>query len=119
MKKSILLMTVLLITAMVVSGQVVDSTPVDSTVVHQGMTFNDMFQFLLGLVKANWAMVALVILIPIETWLGQTGKIKEGSMVAWLVNTVMKFLFKKVDVVKSKEINTRMYREKQIINKGK
>lgn len=95
MKKSILLSLLMLFVAFVAFGQqVTDST---STVTY---TFGDSFmQFL---TKNMWTLLFTAFFI-ISEWLGQTGKVKEGSIWAWIINIIGKFLKSKTAVIKSKK----------------
>lgn len=112
-KRIIFTITMLLAITAVILGQQPDTTATGG--IQQGMTFEQVFQLILTWAKANWATIALFIIVPIETWLGQTGKVKEGSIIAWLLNKVIEMLFKKTEAIKGKEHNAIVLRNKQLL----
>lgn len=57
---------------------------------------------ILDILKANWAVLAVIFYSVLEFWLGQTGKIKEGSFLALIINFIGKFIRKQLPVVKGK-----------------
>ena len=97
MKKTIILMILLCVTV-VTFGQVVqqDSTG-SATVIY---TFGDSLnQFL----SKNWATIVFTLLFLLSEWLGQTGKVKEGSVWAWIINLVLKLVKSKATGVQTKK----------------
>jgi hypothetical protein len=93
MKKAITVI-ILLLVAIVTFGQVTDSTTVVTYT--QGNTLMEFWQ------KNMWSLIALVFFLVSE-WLGSTGKVKEGSVWAWLINFIGKILKNKSDLVKTKK----------------
>ena len=92
MKKSIFVVLLLLV-AIVTFGQTTDST---ATVVY---TFGDsLAQFF---TKNMWTLIFVAFTL-ISEWLGQTGKVKEGSIWAWVINQIGKILKNKT-VVQTKK----------------
>lgn len=57
---------------------------------------------ILDILKANWAVLAVIFYSVLEFWLGQTGKIKSGSFWALVINFIGKFIRKQLPVVKGK-----------------
>lgn len=57
---------------------------------------------ILDILKANWAIMAVTVYSILEFWLGQTGKVKEGSFLAMIINFIGKFIKKQLPVVKGK-----------------
>jgi hypothetical protein len=77
-----------------IAAQVTDST---ATVTY---TFGDSFiQFL---TKNGWILASTAFVL-IDGWLAQTGKVKEGSILAWILNLIGKAIRKKTDVLKTKK----------------
>jgi len=67
----------------------------------------------LEFLKANmWKFIFLVFAV-LETWLGQTGKVKAGSLLAVFLNWIGKFLGKQADILKSKEDNVKILQAKR------
>lgn len=54
------------------------------------------------ILKANWAVLALILYSCLELWFGQTGAIKEGSFLAWVFNLLGKLIKKQLPTVKAK-----------------
>lgn len=67
----------------------------------------------LEFLKLNMWKFILLGFLCLETWLGQTGVIKEGSFIALVVNMIGKAFFKKADIVKSKVQNREVYQAKR------
>jgi hypothetical protein len=97
MKKTIILMILFFVTV-VTFGQVVEQDSTGSaTVVY---TFGDsLMQFL----SKNWATIAFTLLFVLSEWLGQTGKVKEGSVWAWIINLVLKLFKSKATGIQTKK----------------
>ena len=93
MKRMMFLISLLLVTV-ITFGQVADSTQV---VITTGGTFAGFFQ------KNMWALIFIVFTLLSE-WLGTTGKIKEGSIFAWVINQVGKILKSKTPIIKSNKV---------------
>jgi hypothetical protein len=94
MKKLIGLTIFLLLIAGMVTAQVTDST---ATVTY---TFGD--SFLQFLTKNGW-IIASTAFFLIDGWLAQTGKVKEGSILAWILNLLGKIIRKKTEVLKTRK----------------
>jgi hypothetical protein len=94
MKKLIGLTIFLLLIAGIVTAQVTDSTATAT------YTFGD--SFLQFLTKNGWILASTAFFL-IDGWLAQTGKVKEGSILAWVLNLVGKIIRKKTEVLKTKK----------------
>jgi hypothetical protein len=94
MKRVVLFSIFILLAVFAIAQQVTDST---ASVTY---TFGDSaLQFL---TKNMWTLIFVAFTI-ISEWLGQTNKVKEGSIWAWVINQIGKILKSKTDVVKSKK----------------
>lgn len=65
---------------------------------------------ILDILKANWAIIAVIVYSILEFWLGQTGKVKEGSFLAMIINFIGKFIKKQLPVVKGKFMNETQFK---------
>lgn len=63
--------------------------------------------------KTNGWALAFIVFSLVETWLGSTGKIKDGSVLALIINWISKLLRSKSPIVKSKEDNRAVYKAKK------
>lgn len=86
-------MALALVTITVFAQQVTDTIPIVHT---SGQTPLDFL-------KANAWNLALIVFLLISEWLGSTGKIKEGSIYAWILNMIGKIIRSKTDVVATKK----------------
>ena len=93
MKRLLFLFFMLLVTA-VTFAQVTDTT---ATVTYN---FGDSFAKFLD--ENMWTLIFVAFTV-ISEWLGQTGKVKEGSIWAWVINMLGKLLRKKTEVVQTKK----------------
>ena len=93
MKRFLLFLTFLLVTA----AAFCQATDTTATV-----TYNFGDSFMEFLEKNMWTLAFAAFAI-ISEWLGQTGKVKEGSIWAWVINMVGKLLKKKTEVVQTKK----------------
>lgn len=66
------------------------------------IVYNDGDTFATFLKHNAWGLAATLFFLCSE-WLGQTGKVKEGSIWAWIMNFVGKILRGKAETVKSKK----------------
>jgi hypothetical protein len=94
MKKTIFISILLLVIAVVTFGQVTDST---ATVTY---TFGDTLSKFFS--KNLWTLIFVGFTILSE-WLGQTGKVKEGSIYATILNWIGKFIKSKAPLVQTKK----------------
>jgi len=94
MKRSMLIMLFFLsAVTCLVAQEVTDSIPIVHTT---GETLKDFF--------ANNAWnIALIVFLLVSEWLGSTGKVKEGSIYAWLINMIGKIIRSKTDLVTTKK----------------
>lgn len=75
------------------SQQVTDTIPIVHTTGESIMDF----------LNANAWNIALIVFLLVSEWLGSTGKIKEGSIYAWIINMIGKIIRSKSDIVKTKK----------------
>lgn len=104
MKKTIILILLMIVTISTFGQVVTDST---ASVTY---SFGDSFSVFLQ--KNMWTLAFTAFFILSE-WLGSTGKVKEGSVFALVLNWIGKFLRTKTDVVttkKAKFMNENQYR---------
>lgn len=76
-----------------IAQQVADTIPIVHTTGESIMDF----------LKANAWNLALIVFLLVSEWLGSTGKVKEGSIYAWLINLIGKIIRSKTDLVKTKK----------------
>jgi hypothetical protein len=94
MKKLFILFGLLLLTAIATfAQQVTDTIPIVHT---QG-------ENILAFLKTNAWNLALIVFLLISEWLGSTGKVKEGSIYAWILNFIGKIIRSKTDLVTTKK----------------
>jgi hypothetical protein len=82
MKKLIIFPILLLIVTAAAIAQVVDTTHLVHTQGESILTF----------LKNNVWSLALLVFAFVSEWLGQTGKVKEGSIYAWILNLIGKII---------------------------
>jgi hypothetical protein len=99
MKKLIGLTIFLLLIAGIVTAQAPDSTAVHGS--------TPALSELLAWLKTQWVehkgTIILLVFAAFSEWLGNTGKVKEGSVIAWVLNLIGKILKKKADIVQTKK----------------
>jgi hypothetical protein len=93
MKRIVVLMFLMTIVTVVTFGQV-DTTNVVYT---SGDTFS---QFL----SKNWLGIAFIAWVLISEWLYKTGKVKAGTIPAFVLNLIGKLLGKKSDLIKTRKV---------------
>lgn len=93
MKKFLAFVMMIFVTAIAVIAAQPDTIPVNI------VTGGDS---ILDILKSNWAVLAVILYSVLEFWLSQTGKVKEGSFLALIINFVGKFFRKQLPVVKGK-----------------
>lgn len=75
-------------------------------------------QGLWEVIKSNWwALIALVYTI-VEYYLGKSGKIKEGSVWHWIINLIGRGIFKKAELIRTKETNRALFLMKKAEKEG-
>lgn len=94
MKKFLMIIGLLLIAVLAFGQQVTDTIPIVHT------TGESIVDFL----KNNAWNLALIVFLLVSEWLGSTGKVKEGSIYAWIINMIGKIIKGKADVIKSKKV---------------
>lgn len=98
-KRTLITMAILAIISAFMFGQ--DSTNVVVTV------GDDMP--IMDFLKTNGWALAFIVFTLVETWVGSTGKIKDGSVLALILNWISKLLRSKSPLVKSKEENRKVH----------
>jgi hypothetical protein len=101
MKKLFAFLTLLAVTAFAVFAAQPDTIPTNI------ITGGDS---ILEILKSNWAVLAIIAYSCLEFWLGQTGKIKEGSFLALVLNFIGKFIRKQLPVVKGKFMSEEQFK---------
>jgi hypothetical protein len=99
MKRFIGFTIFLMLIAGIVTAQVADSTANTGS--------SPALSELLAWLKTQWiehyGTIIVLIFAAFSEWLGNTGKVKEGSVIAWILNLIGKLLKKKFDVVQTKK----------------
>jgi hypothetical protein len=93
MKKVFMVISILLIAVLAFGQQVADTIPIVHTT---GESLQDFF-------TNNAWNLALIVFLLVSEWLGSTGKVKEGSIYAWIINMIGKIIRGKADVIKTKK----------------
>lgn len=98
MKKRILFVSLILAVGCIAMAQEApDTTKVPFSYI-KGMGLWD-------LIKANGLAVLAIIYAVAEYYLGKSGKLKEGSIPHWIFNMIGRLIFKKAELIKTKETN--------------
>jgi hypothetical protein len=98
MKKRILFVTLILAIGCIAMAQVAPDTTKAPFIYVKGMG-------LWELIKANGLAILAIIYAVAEYYLGKSGKLKEGSIPHWLFNMIGRMIFKKAELIKTKETN--------------
>lgn len=103
MKKRILFATLFLAVGCFAMAQEISPDTLDTHFVYiKG-------QSLWEVIKLNWWALAALFYTIVEYYLGKSGKIKEGSVWHWLINLIGRQIFKKAELIKTKETNRAVY----------
>lgn len=92
MKKAFISILLLFVVG-ITFGQVIDTIPVIHTTGEAISTF----------LKNNAWNLALIVFLLLSEWLGTTGKVKEGSIYAWIINMIGKIIRSKTDLVSTRK----------------
>jgi hypothetical protein len=93
MKRLLIFMALAIATITVFAQQVTDTIPIVHTTGESALDF----------LKTNAWNLGLIVFLLISEWLGSTGKVKEGSIYAWILNMIGKIIRSKTDVVRTKK----------------